>query len=94
MLFGDWLKMLRQQRKLNQSALAARCGMTASYLSRVESGDRQPSPEHVHALARALGVDSVDAQLRAGIIPTHIMQAIQGDPQRLRRAFSMEDIDA
>ena len=66
MLFGDWLRMLRRQRKLSQSALADRCGMTASYLSRVESGDRQPGNDHVRALASALGVDPIDAQLRGG----------------------------
>ncbi|WP_335936596.1 helix-turn-helix domain-containing protein [Streptomyces sp. PTD5-9] len=54
-LFGRRLRQLRLERGLSQAALAGD-GMSTGYLSRLESGARQPTDRAVDHLARQLGV--------------------------------------
>jgi transcriptional regulator with XRE-family HTH domain len=42
-MFGQALKLLRRHQGLNQSALAAKLGVSRSYISELESGNRTPS---------------------------------------------------
>jgi transcriptional regulator with XRE-family HTH domain len=60
--FGAWLRELRRRRKLSQIDLAARAGISATYLSEIERGDRNPTLAVIVRLARAL-----DAK------PTHLV---------------------
>ncbi|MFJ8591186.1 helix-turn-helix domain-containing protein [Streptomyces sp. NPDC093598] len=53
--FGRRLKQLRNERGLSQAALAGD-GMSTGYLSRLESGARQPTARAVEYLAARLGV--------------------------------------
>ncbi|QGV80455.1 helix-turn-helix domain-containing protein [Streptomyces ficellus] len=53
--FGRRLKQLRTERGLSQAALAGD-GMSTGYLSRLESGARQPTARAVEYLAAQLGV--------------------------------------
>ncbi|MDI5973364.1 helix-turn-helix transcriptional regulator [Streptomyces sp. SL13] len=53
--FGARLKQLRVERGLSQGALAGD-GMSAGYLSRLERGQRQPTPRAVAHLTARLGV--------------------------------------
>ncbi|MCX5199534.1 helix-turn-helix domain-containing protein [Streptomyces sp. NBC_00249] len=53
--FGRRLKRLRTERGLSQAALAGD-GMSTGYLSRLESGARQPTERAVAHLAQQLGV--------------------------------------
>ncbi len=53
--FGRRLRQLRQQRGLSQVDLAG-AGMSAAYLSRLESGGRPPTEKAVAYLAERLGV--------------------------------------
>jgi transcriptional regulator with XRE-family HTH domain len=53
--FGDKLKMLRLQRGLTITELAAKSGVTQGYISKLESGiKKEPSWKVVQALADAL----------------------------------------
>ncbi|HEU5107101.1 MAG TPA: helix-turn-helix transcriptional regulator [Micromonosporaceae bacterium] len=54
-LFGRRLRALRQERGLSQGALAADV-ISTGYLSRLESGARQPTPRVVKYLAKRLDV--------------------------------------
>lgn len=54
---GRRLRHLRAQRGLSQRALAFD-GCTAAFLSRVETGERQPSPAVIDELARRLDVST------------------------------------
>ncbi|WP_316744915.1 helix-turn-helix transcriptional regulator [Streptomyces sp. MK7] len=54
--FGSRLKKLRLARGLSQTALAGD-GMSTGYLSRLESGNRQPTERAVTYLAERLGID-------------------------------------
>jgi transcriptional regulator with XRE-family HTH domain len=54
--FGDTLKKLREAAGLSQNALAKAAGLNASYVNRLESGEREPPrPETVMQLAHGLG---------------------------------------
>ncbi|WP_326695970.1 helix-turn-helix domain-containing protein [Streptomyces sp. NBC_01754] len=54
--FGRRLRQLRTERGLSQAALAGD-GMSTGYLSRLESGARQPTDRAVAHLAGRLGID-------------------------------------
>lgn len=56
MLFGDFLKSLRESNGLMQRELADRVGISASMLSRLESGERDPTVRMLSDLARAMDV--------------------------------------
>ncbi|MFD7033996.1 helix-turn-helix domain-containing protein [Streptomyces sp. NPDC059917] len=57
--FGHRLKKLRMARGLSQTALAGE-GMSTGYLSRLESGARQPTERAVTYLAGRLGLEPSD----------------------------------
>jgi transcriptional regulator with XRE-family HTH domain len=57
--FGRRLKQLRTERGLSQAALAGD-GMSTGYLSRLESGARQPTERAVSHLAGRLGIDPAE----------------------------------
>ncbi|MCZ0997915.1 helix-turn-helix transcriptional regulator [Streptomyces mirabilis] len=57
--FGHRLKKLRTAQGLSQTALAGE-GMSTGYLSRLESGARQPTDRAVGYLAGRLGLDVAD----------------------------------
>ncbi|MFE9454447.1 helix-turn-helix domain-containing protein [Streptomyces sp. NPDC006739] len=63
--FGGRLRKLRQSRGLSQTALAGD-GMSTGYLSRLESGARQPTERAVAYLAERLGLDVADFEEPAG----------------------------
>src|SRR4051812_35750434 len=49
---GEQLRALRRNAGLNQAAMAARLGISVSYLSQLESGDRPLTPSVTAALRR------------------------------------------
>jgi Zn-dependent peptidase ImmA (M78 family)/DNA-binding XRE family transcriptional regulator len=53
---GDVLAIARKARGLTQSELADMVGATQPTINRYEAGDRDPEPDMVAALAKALGV--------------------------------------
>lgn len=63
--FGRRLRKLRLARGLSQSALAGD-GMSTGYLSRLESGARQPTQRAVTHLADRLGLDIADFEETPG----------------------------
>ncbi|MER6074421.1 helix-turn-helix domain-containing protein [Streptomyces sp. NPDC001852] len=63
--FGSRLRKLRQARGLSQTALAGD-GMSTGYLSRLESGARQPTERAVAYLAERLGLEAADFEEPAG----------------------------
>ncbi|MER6345136.1 helix-turn-helix domain-containing protein [Streptomyces sp. NPDC001595] len=54
--FGRRLRKLRLQRGLSQAAVVGE-GMSTGYLSRLESGERRPTPRAVTYLAQRLGIE-------------------------------------
>jgi transcriptional regulator with XRE-family HTH domain len=71
-LFGLRIRQLRAEAGLTQDELAERAGIFRTYMSRVETGEANPTLTIVHALAGALGVevqrlfDPVDTAVQPG----------------------------
>jgi transcriptional regulator with XRE-family HTH domain len=69
---GDWaalapfLRAQRQVARLSLRALAEMTGVSDSYLSQVERGLHQPSPEVLKAMATALGMSATTLYERMG----------------------------
>lgn len=53
---GPAIRAMRELLGLSVSALAPRCDVSQGYLSRVELGDKNPSPTVLRNIATALGV--------------------------------------
>ncbi len=54
--FAANVRRLRARKKLSQKALADRVGISVSYVSMLERGQRSPPLETIEKMARALGV--------------------------------------
>jgi transcriptional regulator with XRE-family HTH domain len=55
--FAEWLKQTREGRGLSGNMLAERSGVDQSTVSKLENGQRDPSPKMIDALAAALAKD-------------------------------------
>lgn len=55
-LFPDNLRKTRAKKKVSQSELGEKAGLSTSYVSMLERGERTPPLDTVDALARALDV--------------------------------------
>lgn len=58
--FGRRIRELRLAQGLNQEELAAHCGLFRTYMSRIETGQANPTLTMIHALATSLGVTIAD----------------------------------
>lgn len=54
--FGARVRELRLAAGLTQEDLAARCGLFRTYMSRIETGNANPTLTMIHALATSLAV--------------------------------------
>ena len=54
--FGKRLKKIRDMKRLSQTELAERSGVTPAAVSQIEADDRQPSFKTLSSLAGALGI--------------------------------------
>lgn len=85
--FGDNIRKLREQRMGNDQTfslrrVAARCGVTPAYLSRVERGEVAPPGEDtLLKLAHELGEDPDVMLAQAGKISADLRSAILARPQ-------------
>lgn len=79
--FGVWLRTQRIDRGLTQRAFADALGVSPGFLSRVESDEKRLSQDALARAAAVLEVDSVQIQLRAGVVPPALSQKIAADPE-------------
>lgn len=67
--FGEYLRKLRKKRKLTIRQLDTYSGVSNSYISQMERGERGvPSPEILQKLAKPLGVDYEELMKVAGYL--------------------------
>ena len=71
--FGKWLRSQRVARNYDQRELSSRIGISPSFLSRIESEDRQPTRELTHELANHLGLSTEEVEIRAGYAPAPLV---------------------
>ncbi len=67
--FGDRLRRIREEKRLNQAELAERTGFQPSAISHFESGRRAPSFDNLKKLADSLAV-TIDFLLGRETLPT------------------------
>ncbi|MFE2298897.1 helix-turn-helix domain-containing protein [Streptomyces sp. NPDC059445] len=96
--FGRRLRKLRQARDLSQTALAGD-GMSTGYLSRLESGARQPTERAVAYLAERLGLEPADFEEPAGGSLAHALSLVSSTGsetalETLREALAAEGHEA
>ncbi len=64
-LVAENLKAQRTRKKLSQEALAAKAGLSVSYISMLERGERTPPLDTLEQLAKALGVTPTQLLVKA-----------------------------
>jgi transcriptional regulator with XRE-family HTH domain len=69
-ILGGAVRQLRIAKQIKQDELATACEMHFSYLSKVETGKRQPSTEAMLRIAQALGVGLDDISY---VTPVYIL---------------------
>ena len=75
---APFLRAQRQMAHLSLRALAQMTGVSDSYLSQVERGLHQPSPEVLKAMAGALGISATTLYERMGWIEADDPDAREG----------------
>jgi len=67
--FGIWLLEEIDTRGWSMSELARRCGVTHAAISKIVSGDRNPSAKMCVSIARAFKMESEEVLRLAGLLP-------------------------
>lgn len=57
-LFGDQLATARKQKNFTSESLAQSCGVSRSYITLIENGQRLPGPKTIPKIAQALGLET------------------------------------
>jgi transcriptional regulator with XRE-family HTH domain len=95
MTFGQRLRALRLERRLNQKELAAAAGIDVTYLSKLENARLEPPAEEtIRRLAAALGAEPTELLLLAHKVPSDLNPIITRSllvPRFLRAARNLTD---
>jgi transcriptional regulator with XRE-family HTH domain len=83
MTIGEFIRERREAKGLGLRRLAALVPISAPFLSDIELGRRQPSPDTAEKIAAALGINT--KRLMAMLNRTKIAQ-LENEIRRLRRA--------
>jgi len=83
--FENYLRELRQKQRLSLREVGEKVGISTSYLSQIETGERVPSAEILRRLAPAYGVPVRDLLEVAGYLDEP--EAMMSDGERLEWAF-------
>lgn len=83
--FGQRLLALRKREGLNQRALAKKCHLTFTYISKLENAATPPPANGtIVILATALNADADELLALAGKVPTDIVEAFQERPALIK----------
>lgn len=93
--FGQRVRELRRAKNLGQRALAAKVGVSFTYVSRIENENLDfgpyPSEELIVKIAAALDADADDLMLLAKKIPEPIRQRVLERPDAFRKLAALDD---
>ncbi|MBL7119110.1 MAG: helix-turn-helix transcriptional regulator [Dehalococcoidia bacterium] len=84
-VLGDYLRDLRNKRRLSLREVGEKVGVSGSYLSQIETSERHPSAEILRKLAPAYGVPVRDLLEVAGFLDEP--EAVMSDAEHLEWAF-------
>lgn len=82
--FGARIRELRLAAGLTQEDLAERCGLFRTYMSRIETGNANPTLTMIHALATSLAVP-VPALFGAAFEPVNLVKPGRSSRGRVSR---------
>ena len=87
--FADYLRNLREGQKLSLREVAAKTGVSLSYITQIENGRRKtPSPEVLKKLAPAYNVPVRDLLKAAGYMDDiKEIKPVLSDEEEVERAF-------
>lgn len=87
------MRAMRTLKKMSMSDLASQVGITASYVSHMESGKRQPSPELGDRINLVLGPGAVELPDLGITVPRNIYAAMLDELHALQtRVTSVESL--
>ena len=79
--FGSFLKQVREQKSIPQRIVAHRLNIDTSTLSKIELGERQVTINMISGLAKELGLDFKELQIK--FISEKIMTDFKNQPYLL-----------
>ncbi|MBT2693157.1 helix-turn-helix transcriptional regulator [Bacillus sp. ISL-55] len=80
MKFGEYLKTKREEKNLSMNKLGELSGVSAMYISHLESGKREkPSPDIIERLAKGLDEQYEKLMVAAGYIDAFDYQMIKNE---------------
>ena len=90
--FGDWLREVRAETGLSLRKLAGLCGISPTYLSRIENGhEKAPSDRVLFAFAEHLEVSTILTFKAAHRVPSVVCEYILSDDGMLDSLMSEVD---
>ena len=93
MTFGVALKHARQARGLTAMELARRCGISKSYLSQLETGDRPaPPPDLLWKLAQHVSCDPAKLLMASKRVPQELIDWYYRDIDRFGILFRVPQL--
>jgi len=102
--FGDFIRTTRLNLNIGLREFAKQVGISAAYISQVETGDKLPNEENINKMAKILKVDADKLQSMADKISPDLKNIINDKPDLyasfLRRVKPkdiekiMKDLDA
>jgi HTH-type transcriptional regulator, competence development regulator len=96
MRFGEKVRALRKAKKLGQRALADACGVSFTYISKIENhrldfGD-YPSEDVIEKIAVALDADATELLVLAEKVPEPIRRRVLERPDAFRKLALLDDV--
>jgi len=95
MHFGERVRQLRTQRKMTQRDMAAKIGVSDTYISKVENENLHfgdfPSEKFIHKLADVLDADEEELLLLADKVPAGIRKRVRERPEAFRTLAGLDD---
>lgn len=82
--FGDFVRAQRQLARFSQRRLAELTGVSDSYLSQVERGLFNPSPQVVKAIADAFGIPATVLYAQLGLLEDNEPAPASGVEEAIR----------
>lgn len=96
MRFGEAIRGLRQDQQMSQRELAAKVGVTFTYISKIENHKldfgEYPSETMIHKLAEALDADETELLLLAEKVPPRIRQRVMERPEAFSQIAELDDM--
>lgn len=78
-VFGDFLKLRREELRLDQAGLARELGVHQQTVSKWEKAKTVPRPRRIRQIAQVLRVDASDLMKYAGYLPEGQHEEVQAN---------------